>query len=1199
MLTSNHRFLVNNRNILRDAVLSALSVEPAQNSVLLDDTIRRNGTAQLIVDGPYTGPEEATYEVEIVDSTVGENLVSAPLFSGAGTGTISEISASGTPQTYVVELFDPGVIEAKSAVDFEGVQLVSRTIPGTGIAIEVDQSSLVFEDTIYSLLTDLSAGAGSPITGIEGQGMDWDTKVMGSDNIIPDDAHRIVFGDDKTVVYLAYKRYVASGAKWLYHFVPELKRNVPAGTPIKFVSGGRTVRVLVDDTIADEFDDIVTVYDFLHAVKTESTVIDVDGVVAVDRSPAGQSSREFLLRTDAHAEPASGSGKYANANALMDISVAENAATELVTLTCHAVTEKDAATAHLGAELWTVEGSLSGNVGEMRTGVPFVHPDGRWGFTVKQQFPATYGNPRGKFSANPPQYVGTRENPPPICVRNMALGPNAVDGTITLKWTKRPSGDCSCKDMPVEPIDAACLGIYVNGEREFGMYSDENRERLEDLYLWQGNTVRQRSHYLPNGNPEQAPFVSQPSGGSIVTQTNTDGSTVSSPIVATFFTRTLFDLVAEWEKTLKLLNDLPTGSPDGVLRAQAELVWDTRIEEFKSDVTGGTSRYGDFVVFEDLTKGDAVAIFADNDGVEKVRKAIEGAIRYGFVTEDYAAGSPLARVYYFGNNEIAGSSFTVGGFYAPSKTVPGGWTSDVADQIAAQQNAQPLRGVASNATMIAVSNPLLNNYNNVYYALLADRYRARMQEVLITGGISPLGKSDADIIESGDGCWRDWNDAYYFTVTGPDRSYAPAFANHVYISSRLSTDEKRYYSTKEFAFQVNVKCPEQLQEGDQIELNIGDAGWPPTYNVNDQIVLPIVARQPFRLTGGRVGSPVTHWSVHGSVDGPLPTFAYDPGDSSNVYDEGGFHFKMQEGGLLFEKGDKFTVDIEGGSWRWRKIVDGVPGGWSSEAAIRDDSELLDDGLSIRFVTGTVPSFVAADRFMFRALQPRAVSNVRKPTGRKWKWVDPDTPLYVDALSTVTVSDFAIALHTLPQGSTITVAFSNDGMSYGDEEIINVYPGAVVAEFAEAHEARYLRVTFSAVGSVGWIWAGVPVTSKMTPDIVLRRQYKMDRNDGGLFGGGVFAGAAVGGTVVWTEGSLAAPEATDLTDAYHWSKTRHDEPFIFVPNITEPREVLLARFVDDELPIEDEYFYGLTKSREAAVGGRRFAATFSLNGVWQK
>lgn len=1198
-----HRFLVNNRNVLRDAVLMASSVRPAANSVQ-EEELPRRGTAQALLAGNYVGPEDATYEVQVTSDVVGSKLVSAPLRSGVGTGTLQDIIASNAAQTYFIELFDAGTLEAKASVDFEGVRLVSRSIPGNNISIIVDQSTLVFNDTIYSLLDALAPAAGGLNTGLEGQGYDWDTKAMDANGIIPLDAHRIAFGDDRTIIYTQYKQYDSTGARWLYHFIPEIKHAVPAGTPVYFVDGGRTVQVLQDDVVVDTFTDVRTVYDFLSQLKTPaSTLLDVDGVVAFDRSAVGQASREFLLRTDAHVERSSGTGH--GASGFVDAFAAEGALTELVTAECWAVNGKDSPAAHLGAELWTVKGSLSGVVGTATTGVPFAHPDGRWGFTIPRKLPEGYGLAKGRFTANPPNYITRPDNatPPPICVVGMALGPNAVDEQITLRWSRRPTGDCTCQDMLVFPIDGNCLGVYNLGGSMLDAYSEDNRERLEDLYEWQGNVIRQRSSYTSNGYALQSPFVANP----VSTKYGDPNVSGNQVLVDMFFTKTLFEIVADWEKTLKDLNDLSLGSPEGVLRAQAEALWDVRVAEFKSDVTGGTSRFGEFPVYEDLTAGDAVSIFVDNDGVEKVRKAVSGEIKYGFVIADAAAGSPVTTVYYFGTNTVASGAFEVGTTYAPSRTVPGGWTADPTDRVDAPEGmALPtLTATATSATMLTVVNPLLTNYNNVYYALLADRYKSRMQEVLITGGISPLGKAEASTLESGDGCWRDWGGTHWWTVNGPDRGYGPAFNNKPYISVRKADDESKYFSTKEFAFQVNVACPDKLVEGDEIVLSIGDSGWPPTYTVGDVNTLPVVAAAPFRLSGGRVGDPIQSWYVNGSIDGALDVFLFDPTtDVPSVYAGDGLAFAMKRGGIPFIKGDKFKVVVEGGAWRWRKAIDGVFGGWSSEADITADPVLLDDGLSLSFVTGAAPSFVADDTFRFIAFQPRAVSNVRVPTTERWAWADDDpaVTLDVDIGANEPISSASIALHSLPVGAVVTLeGGAAPGVFDWSQEFVR-RDGAMVIEFPQ-ETARYLRYTISGVtagGSIGWMWAGVPFTTAMgLQSIRLSHQYKIERGNVGLSQGGVFSGYAVGGTAVWSEGTLTKVEAGQLIDMVNWIKRHQDESFLFVPQITIPAEVLMAQVLDDELPIDDLYEYGLNANREPMVDSRRFSATLNLKGTWQQ
>ena len=56
---------------------------------------------------------------------------------------------------------------------------------------------------------------------------------------------------------------------------------------------------------------IVTLYDLLDQLKTQSVLVDVEGVVANDRSPTGQAAHELQTRTDAYFEPSSGEGSEA------------------------------------------------------------------------------------------------------------------------------------------------------------------------------------------------------------------------------------------------------------------------------------------------------------------------------------------------------------------------------------------------------------------------------------------------------------------------------------------------------------------------------------------------------------------------------------------------------------------------------------------------------------------------------------------------------------------------------------------------------------------------------------------------------------------------------------------------------------------------------------------------------------------------
>jgi len=176
---SPQRFLPNNRNALRGATLTPSSVLPVANQVLTLP-YARSGTAQVALTGTYTGTEQADYDIEILDTDIEIPRVSTPTFSGAGSGTISAIAATGTQQTYTVELTNPGTETTTASVQLEGatINALIEGTPGNSVRLIVDQSTLVFTATNYSLLEAIRAGQGSTTSPFVGQGYDWDCAVL-------------------------------------------------------------------------------------------------------------------------------------------------------------------------------------------------------------------------------------------------------------------------------------------------------------------------------------------------------------------------------------------------------------------------------------------------------------------------------------------------------------------------------------------------------------------------------------------------------------------------------------------------------------------------------------------------------------------------------------------------------------------------------------------------------------------------------------------------------------------------------------------------------------------------------------------------------------------------------------------------------------------------------------------------------------
>lgn len=1063
------RYLANDRNLVRSGTLTPSTVLPVSDSVL-EVPVARAGTGQVVLSGAYSGVEETTFDVQVLDNTIDVANISAPVFTGAGSGQddqgnfgLTNIVATGTPQTYTVQLQDAGLPTITAGIDFEGVRIIARTVgsAGNGIEIEIDQTTMTFTEQNFSLLEELAVGDGGETSGIKGAAFDWDTKVIGVDDVIPAAAHRVAFGEDTGDVYLQYKKYV--DGDWFYHFVPAIKRAIPKGTRVSFVTGGRAVTVTDLTPATETFPDIVTVYDLLNAFFTSSAIVSVSGVIANDRTPTGQAAKELAIRTDAHCEPSTGSGSAA-ATGFVDVFANANAATELVEATCFAVTSADHPLARLGAERWKLKGSVSGDLGDIVTNVPYVEPDSKFGLTIPQRLPDGYGVQRGRFTVTDIIYVARDEaSQPPICPVAMTLGTEAVDQTITLIWTKRPSGNCVCSGMPIPVLDPHCLGIF-DTSGDSAVYQADTIARLASFRDWAADsTASLTSMFLSLVTPagesgKEAEILHDPIGW------KDDQATA----VFTWVPKTFQAIIEEFESTISQIDEVT----DTTLRSDGMTFWDVAVDELKADVV------------------------------------------------DLLSGSPR----------------------------------------------------------LSLRNSL---------------YTARLNASLSHAGISLLGKTDASIIESGDGCWHDLGGDYW-AVAGAKGAYAPCFNNAPYYSCRLSTDGKQYFSTKEFGFQLNIKCPQFLVYGDRIEMAIGDAAWGSTYGVGDVLTLPIIAEQPQVLAGGQDGNADLIWYVSGSVDGPLANFTYSPSSSPpGDYVGSGLAFTYTPGGIPNEAGDKFVFAVEGGHWRYRRdggawIVDSPP------ADIDDALQVFVDGLSISFLTGAAPSFVTNDIYTFKVAQPWAVSNLQSPDRYRWQWDEAAPTLVVDLGSAQSVNIVAIARHTIPAGGTITLEGGTAPGVYTWTEPLTWSADVIASEFAE-QTARYLRLTLTAAtdGGIGWLFAGTALTTTLQAAVQLRRVYKIQSDGSGLDQGGNFLGFARSGTVRWTEAALTEADVVGLAAMLDWIKEHGDEAFVIIPNITRPDEAFAA-----VAAIDDVEFAELSDYNRDVAFERRYSIELPFAGAWR-
>lgn len=1205
------RFLSGHKNAIRTATRAG-PVRTIANAVI-QKPIARIGTTAAAVAGVFTGAEEAIYDVEILD-TIATGALTAPIFTGVGNGILNGIVAAGlSARTIEVTLGDLGTVSASAAADVQGIKVIVKAAGAGGNAFKfrVERTALVFTPQNFSLLHPLKEGD-QAVTGAE---FDWDTRSINADGTIPAAAHRVAFGDDTNNVYVQYKKQV--GTEFSYVFEPKLRQDYPQGTVVKFVTGTYTVKlyevVVGVDTLRETYAGLVTLYDLLNAIKSTSTRLLVLGAVVNDRTTGGQALLELTLNTDARFVSNIGVGSdYATGFA--NVTIGPTAATELLEATCLAATSKESPNAGLGQELWEVRGSVSGLViTGAKSGDRINRPE--FDVTIPQKVPATLNAtmPQGSFTTKGISYntfdrtgsdaAGWVPPKPPICVDSKTLGVNASDQTITLVYKSRPvtTTDCSCVEDNSTALNPICLGLLNPTTGGTMPYAAATVTRLVSFYDWFADTVRSNSDYFSDGpRVEQDPFISQPSN--------------LANVATNFAYVSLFKMVEQFEGVLSDLDKLPAGA----YKVAGEAAWDTAVAEFKSDVDTNLSGAGlpgvvekeTFPAHEALLTGDAVSLIETAPAVFKVRKARAGDVKFGFVKAAYAAAA-AADIYYLGENANITSteSFVVLGSaafwkWSPSVANPGKWvkkgiTASGGDP-AYVQDFEMNYVTATNGYKPFGDKPDSNVFG---YALLSDRYTSRLKWVLISAGLSPLGKQSASDNVSGDGCWQDIGDAHWFEVTGDnDAVYAPAFVGVPYYSARkypggtvvngVTIPSAGYYGTKEFGFILDISCAQDLVEGDTITLRIGNAGVDPTYLKGDKLQLRIVAAQDVNFFGGVTGNNTQTWFVNDSVAGPRANYALNT-LAPVAYNDGVIQFLITPGRLNFAKGDKFAFSIEGGHFRWRKTVAGVVGAWSASTAISLVAIALDSGLSITFTPGTSPAFFLGDLYQFVALQPYALSNVIKPDFDMWQWSPADPAVATFDLGVVTaIEAIGIAFHAIPQGAAVQV---EGGVAVGVYTWLEalVWQKDVMGKLlAAVRNARYIKLTITggAAGGIGWFYVGPALAFAFSAKVEMNREYKLVRSSG-INPKAVYKGTAVGSKIEWPEGHLTEADYPTLVEMLDWLKSNDDEALMFFPQSTRQTEIVLGTVESDSISFNDVYDFQPNAGKQ-----RRLSCTIPLSGV---
>ena len=461
-MPSVQRFLSGRNNLVRNAVLAASSVRPS--TAIERIAAQRAGGGRVRLAGAYTGHEAAEVDVEIV-AAGGIPRASVPQFVGVGNGKLNVLSVDGVAplQGLTLSLVDLGIPTEHARLDARQVQIRAKAPGAVGNDIRITVEPVLTRTlTAWALLADWSSG-----TAVQ-TGSQWDFGglPLSAQGELDPDSPRIQFGFDPQV-YRPWRQY--KDGEWQFGLSPSLERTQPKGTAVYSVAGGYKITVTngVDTEtygdVAASQPPVVSFYDLLTALQT-SALVDVAGVVAVDRAINGQASIDVPLRTSAWLMALGGKVQ------LQGVTVPSDAPTQTVLVRCM---NADL----IGAERWSVVGDVSGTLPVATTGIPYDSAAVR--FTVPAIDPAAIGSGEWSFKYDPV----TRDSGvgvPSVCVRPFRFGRNAKARTVTFRYQRRPPADCKCSDMPIPQVPLECLGIYEEGVN----MPPAVQTRLIDLMAW-------------------------------------------------------------------------------------------------------------------------------------------------------------------------------------------------------------------------------------------------------------------------------------------------------------------------------------------------------------------------------------------------------------------------------------------------------------------------------------------------------------------------------------------------------------------------------------------------------------------------------------------------------------------------------------------------------------------------------------------
>lgn len=1174
------RILAQINNAVPSASVSASSVLPAARQIFQQQTTRE-GNGSVVLSGDYEGAADATFEVEIRTPATGAEMATTPVFSGAGNGTLEDLSIDpGTAaQDITVTLVDMGTATSAAQLTIYGdILLRAKTAGSAGNALVL---------TVTPNLTLSASPVGALSAALEKDAQDWTDQradfvsvPLLPDGTIPATAPRIVFGGDLSRVYRHYKRW--DGDQWRYGVSPKLAAAYPEGSTVHTVTGDYSVK-LDNGTTPETYASITTLYGLLTALSA-SALVEVVGAVGNNAKPNGIAAIDLPIRTSAFALPIIVSEPDRMPD-LLAVAVSADSPTETITLEC-------TKNSPVGSESWAVRSKVAG------TALPDAVTGALYTASTSVQFvvpviPRVESPISGVISItdkNFPRATGDTVGVPAICLDRPHLGGKASSKTLKLVWTARPAADCDCSTATVSGGPSPdCLGIDIEGDdSNMAILEAGHRARLEKLTRWLKAFVAANTAMGSDGELRAAEndiaLATQAAaelGGCLSDLYTTPGAVLDEESWEAGGTY-LEDAVVR----PAIANGYRYRATTGGVSGGSAPTWPTAIDATVADGTviwtcvSKTAPYAWDEVLAGLDS-DLSALETLSAELSGVMKNLEPSTAYTLndVAQLSSGSAMIIRYCVCIQAGTTGASFADG---VPTEIGAQFMSGSATFRVVTQAEAYARTAGGSgdiNYTAKTANNPGFL-FGPDEFAL---RYATACDEVRAIAGLSPK-KSNAS---SGDGCWRDPGDAHYWVIEGTP--YLPVFNNVYYHATVLAPNDSGVLvptPTFEFGFGLQVACAERLQAGDSITISISDVSADYPYQIGDTYKIPIIGGGPLSFTGGVDGTDTLTWAVQASVDGALADYALDLDE--DPYATGGLNFEIHRGGIPFALDDRFSFSIEaGGRFRWRKDA----AAWSADTAIAA-SVALADGLSALFQPGAAPSFVEGDVYRYSARQPNAPDHTQSAHGETWKWSGSSATLTLAWASDQSVSMVGLLRHALTAPATVSIVLKNAASA----TLATLAPTVAARPILSVLDTplttvRSIEITVVNAGgmALGWVYAGVPFEPSHNARVTLRRAYALDRSSG-LNPRGTYLGAGRGGEIAW-ENWLLQDEFNALLSLIDGCKTDDDAPIVFLPQVDHPSDAALARIDSDALEVSDVFDF-----QPGDAARRRLSLTLPLAAV---